>query len=146
MRHISCWSRLKLNGTQRLLVYADNVNLLGDNIDTVKKDTETLLEREYMLLSRHQNAGQSHNINIANGSFENVAQFMCLPARVTNQVILSSHVMSRSLQIKIHNYKFFPVILCVCKTLPVAPRKEHRLKVSEERVFRKILKKGEKKY
>jgi hypothetical protein len=33
---------MKLNGTHWLLVYADDVNLLGDNIDTVKKDTETL--------------------------------------------------------------------------------------------------------
>jgi hypothetical protein len=28
---------LKLNGTHQLLAYADDVNLLGDNIDTVKK-------------------------------------------------------------------------------------------------------------
>jgi hypothetical protein len=29
---------LKLNGTHQLLAYADNVNLLGDNIDTTYKD------------------------------------------------------------------------------------------------------------
>jgi hypothetical protein len=33
---------LKLNGTHQLLVLADYVNLLGDDIDIIKKDTETL--------------------------------------------------------------------------------------------------------
>jgi hypothetical protein len=30
---------LKLNGTHQLLAYADGLNLLGDNIDTIKKNT-----------------------------------------------------------------------------------------------------------
>jgi hypothetical protein len=35
---------LKLKGIHQLLVYADDVNLLVDNIDTIKKNTETLID------------------------------------------------------------------------------------------------------
>jgi hypothetical protein len=79
---------LKLNGTYQLLAYADDVNLLGDNIDTIKNCTVTLIDAckevgleinvektKYMLLSRHQNVGQNRDIKIANRSFENVSQF-----------------------------------------------------------------------
>jgi hypothetical protein len=70
---------LKLNGTHPLLGYADDVNPLGDNIDTIKKSTHTLIDAskeiglevnteksKYMLLSHHQNAGQNHDIKIGN--------------------------------------------------------------------------------
>jgi hypothetical protein len=39
-----CNVGLKLNGTHQLLVYADDVYVLGDNIDTIKKNTHTLID------------------------------------------------------------------------------------------------------
>jgi hypothetical protein len=35
---------LKLNGAHQLLIYPDDVNLLGYNIDTIKKNRETLID------------------------------------------------------------------------------------------------------
>jgi hypothetical protein len=77
---------LKLNGTHQLLAYADDVNLLRDNIDTVEKNTETFIDAnkevgleinvektKYMLLSHRQDVGQNRDIKIANRSFENVS-------------------------------------------------------------------------
>jgi hypothetical protein len=60
---------LELNGTHRLLVYADDVNSLDDDINTIKENTETLSETsrdmgleinaeetKYMIMSRHSNS------------------------------------------------------------------------------------------
>jgi hypothetical protein len=34
----------KLNETLQSLVYSDDVNLLEDNVDTIKKNTDTLID------------------------------------------------------------------------------------------------------
>jgi hypothetical protein len=56
---------LKCNGTHQLLPYAGDVNLLEDNIDTIKKNTETLIDAsKHTLLSHHRNVGQNWDMQI----------------------------------------------------------------------------------
>jgi hypothetical protein len=48
-----------------------------------------------MLLSRHQNAGQNHDVKVANGCFENVAQFKYLGMTVTDQFLIQEEIKRR---------------------------------------------------
>jgi hypothetical protein len=99
---------LKLKGTQQLLAYANDVKLLGDNIDTIKKNTETLIDAskevgmemnvektKYMLLSPHENIGQNWSVEIANRLFENVSHFEYLGTTVTNQNLFQKQIKKR---------------------------------------------------
>jgi hypothetical protein len=85
---------LKLNGTHRLLAYADDVNLPGDDISTVNKYTETLTEAS-KAVGLEINAEQGHDIKIANGSSENVAQFKHIETTVTNNNLIYEEIKSR---------------------------------------------------
>jgi len=61
---------LKLSGTHQLVVYADDVNILGGSVHTVKGNGEAVVvvsmetgqevnadKSKYMVMSRDQNAG-----------------------------------------------------------------------------------------
>jgi hypothetical protein len=99
---------LKLKGTHQLLAYADDVNLLGCTIDTIKKNTETLIyaskkvglqiiieKTKYMLLCCHKNAGQNRDIKTVHTSPENVSQFKYLETIVTNQNFIQEEIKRR---------------------------------------------------
>jgi hypothetical protein len=145
--------------------------LSGYGINTIKENTETLLEdsrdadleinaekTKYMIMSRHSNSGQNQNIRIVNESFEKVIEFKYLGTTLTNQNdihdeiksrlnsgnacyhsvqnLLSSHLKSKNLNIKIYKTVSLPVVLYGCETWSFTLREEHRLGVFENRVLR----------
>jgi hypothetical protein len=89
---------LKLNGTHQLLVYADDVNILGGGIHTEKKNAEALVaatkeiglevnvhKTKYKVVFRDQNAGRIHSMKMDNIPVERVEEFKYLGTTITNQ-------------------------------------------------------------
>jgi hypothetical protein len=102
----------------------------------------------------HKSAGQNHNLQVANKPFENVAKFSYLGTAVTDQnciyeefgsrlnsdiaccCLLSSSILSKKLKIKL--YKTILSVLYGCETGSLTSKEEHRLRVFENRMFRRI--------
>ena len=74
---------LKLNGPHQFLAYADDVNILGGNIHTLKENAEALVastreiglgvsadKTKYMVY-----AGRIHSVRTCNSTFERVEKF-----------------------------------------------------------------------
>ena len=83
-----------------LLAYADDVNILGGSVHTVKENAEALVvatkeiglevnadKTKYMITSRDQNAGRSQSMKIDNSGIERVEEFKYLGATLSKNSI-----------------------------------------------------------
>jgi hypothetical protein len=114
---------------------------------------------KYVLMLCYQKVGQKHRMKIESRSFEDVAKFKFLGTTLTDQncmyeeiksrlnsgnacyhsvqSLLSSRLLSRNLKVKIYKTIILPVVYG-CETWSVTLREEHRLRVFENRVTRRI--------
>ncbi|KAJ4432164.1 hypothetical protein ANN_20780 [Periplaneta americana] len=114
----------------------------------------------YMIMSRDGNIVRNGNINIGDLSFEEVEKFKYLGVTVTNindtreeikrrinmgnacyysvEKLLSSSLLSKNLKVRIYKTVILPVLLYGCETWTLTLREEHRLRVFENKVLRKI--------
>ena len=99
---------LKLNGTHQLLIYADDVNMLGGSVHIIKQNAEALVvasketglevnadKTKYLVMSRGKNAGRSHNTKIDKSYLERVKEFKYLGTTLTNQNSIQEEIKSR---------------------------------------------------
>jgi len=99
---------LKLSGTNQLLVYADDVNILGPSVHTIKENVEALIvaskgtglevnadKTTDIVMSRVQNAGRRNRMKIDNSSFERGGRFKIFGTTFTNQNSTQEEIKSR---------------------------------------------------
>ena len=92
----------------QLLVYVDDVNILGGSVYTTKKNTESLVvasketglevnadKTKYIVIPRDQNAGRSHSVKTVNSSIERVEEFKYLGTTLTNQNSIQEEIKGR---------------------------------------------------
>jgi hypothetical protein len=103
---------------------------------------------KYMLMLRSQKVGQKHRIKIVNRSFEDLAKLKYLGITLTDQncmheeiksrlnlcyacyylvqSLLSSHLLPRSVKVKIYKTIILPVVFYGCETWTLTLREQHR--------------------
>jgi len=99
---------LTLNGTHQILAYADDVNILGGSVHTVKENAEALVvptkeirlevnadKTKYMFMSQERNAGRGHSVKIDNISIERAEEFKYLGTTLTDQNSIQEEIKSR---------------------------------------------------
>jgi hypothetical protein len=99
---------LKLNGTHQLLSYADDVNILGGSVHTVKENAEALVvttketgleanaaKMKYMVMSRDRNAGRGRSVKFVNRSNERVEYFKYLGTTLTDKNSIQEEIKRR---------------------------------------------------
>jgi hypothetical protein len=76
-----------------------DLTYLDFSLDTLNLTSNKILllwlSNSRKLLSRHQNAGQNHDIRIRNSCFENVAHFRYLGTIITNQNLIQEKITRR---------------------------------------------------
>jgi hypothetical protein len=108
---------------------------------------------KYMLMSCYK-AEQEHSIKVANRSCEDVGNTLtdqnCMHEELKSrlnlgnacyhsvQSLLSSHLLFKNVKIKIYKTIILPFVLYGCETWSLMLREEHRLRVFENRVLRRI--------
>ena len=99
---------MKLYGTYQVLVSAEDVNILGGTVHTIKKNAKALVvaskeiglevnadKTKHVGMSQDKNAGQSHSTKIDNSSFERVKEYKYLGTTLTNQHFIQEEIKSR---------------------------------------------------
>ena len=90
------------------MAHADDVNILGGSIHTIKENTEALVvatmeiglevnadKTKCMVMSREQTAGLSHTMKVDNSSIGRVEEFKYLGTMLTNQNSIQEEIKSR---------------------------------------------------